>query len=609
MKHYQMKIELLSDLCVSDGGVYNSALDIDVAYDVFGFPYIPAKRLRGCLRECAQELIDWGIEGSVEDLFGEAGKIPNIRIGNAYLEHIESKKEEVLNAKGNLIFHQQNVLNYFTSIRTQTSIDYESGVAQENSLRTMRVVNKGEVFYADVELEDRWNDFFIMCCKTLRNIGVSRTRGLGEIKISLFQVEKKEQLQVKDCIWNKDADCLKYTIFLEEPVICRSIQNGEIKTLDYIEGNKILGLIAQQLKEGIEKELENKKFQEFCMNGDLKCTNAYPSYQGVRMSEVPACYYTIKNNKIEYVNKAYEEYKTKEREEEEKSIQLNSMKHCYIHELEDNYLYKYNVEIEKRYHHRRPEDKSISRAVETEKDSNFYQISSIAGGQHFTGFIYGEKEQIAQLYQILKKTSIKYIGTSKNSEYGKVLMESLIAEKCKEQVVIKEKKYSLLVKLEAPAIVYSENAMYSVDVDDLIKEVNAVLGLGKDDKPKKKYVNYTSIGGFNVTWGCRKPILNAFDKGTVLIYELNKEIIVPAKKLQFLGERNEEGYGEISIKKLEENGYLGKIYKNNEKKSITKLLIEEKSFAKKICDNLFEEFIHIKASEKAKEYNITHCAT
>ena len=55
MGKYQIKIELLSDLCVSDGGVYNSSLDTDICYDAYGFPFIPAKRLKGCLRECAQE--------------------------------------------------------------------------------------------------------------------------------------------------------------------------------------------------------------------------------------------------------------------------------------------------------------------------------------------------------------------------------------------------------------------------------------------------------------------------------------------------------------------------------------------------------------------------
>mgnify|MGYP006934882106 CR=1 FL=1 len=28
MRNYRIKIELLSDMCVSDGGIYNSALDM-----------------------------------------------------------------------------------------------------------------------------------------------------------------------------------------------------------------------------------------------------------------------------------------------------------------------------------------------------------------------------------------------------------------------------------------------------------------------------------------------------------------------------------------------------------------------------------------------------
>ena len=36
MKKYNLIIELLSDLCVADGGVYNSLLDTDVCHDEYG---------------------------------------------------------------------------------------------------------------------------------------------------------------------------------------------------------------------------------------------------------------------------------------------------------------------------------------------------------------------------------------------------------------------------------------------------------------------------------------------------------------------------------------------------------------------------------------------
>ena len=54
-------IELLSDLCVSTGESYNSYIDTDVVYDDYGMPYIPGKRIKGCIREAALELVEFGV--------------------------------------------------------------------------------------------------------------------------------------------------------------------------------------------------------------------------------------------------------------------------------------------------------------------------------------------------------------------------------------------------------------------------------------------------------------------------------------------------------------------------------------------------------------------
>ena len=57
----KIKIELLSDLCTCSGETYNSMVDMDVVYDENGIPYIPAKRLKGCIRESALEMQELGI--------------------------------------------------------------------------------------------------------------------------------------------------------------------------------------------------------------------------------------------------------------------------------------------------------------------------------------------------------------------------------------------------------------------------------------------------------------------------------------------------------------------------------------------------------------------
>ena len=57
----KIKIELLSDLCTTSGETYNSLVDTDITYDEYGIPYIPAKRMKGCIREAALELVEFGI--------------------------------------------------------------------------------------------------------------------------------------------------------------------------------------------------------------------------------------------------------------------------------------------------------------------------------------------------------------------------------------------------------------------------------------------------------------------------------------------------------------------------------------------------------------------
>ena len=73
----RIKLELLSDLCTSSGDTVSGIIDTEVCYDENGIVYIPAKRVKGCLREAALELKDaLGNEFDEETFinsFGRAG--------------------------------------------------------------------------------------------------------------------------------------------------------------------------------------------------------------------------------------------------------------------------------------------------------------------------------------------------------------------------------------------------------------------------------------------------------------------------------------------------------------------------------------------------------
>lgn len=595
MKACQIRIELLSDMCVSDGGVYNSAIDTDICYDRMGFPYIPAKRIKGCLRECALELKDWGKEIDIDDLFGKGGVKDNaakIRIDDAYIDGYKEYVEEITSSSSR-IYHPQNVLDVYSYIRTQTAIDEKTGIAKQGSLRTTRVVNKGEVFYANVSIDARYYDTFAMICKCFRNIGINRTRGLGEIKVTL--IEKEESNQVYSHAPYISGNVLNYNISLLEPMICKSYDGGENRSLDYIEGSKIIGLLSNQIN-------DNEKLCRIIDNPDVFFSNAYISQDGIRYTEVPAYVYSIKNNSKEYVNKLYANKSVND------DRQLNAMKHCYVSFDEDGRLQRKTVAIEQRYHHSRPSDKSVGRALSSE-ESKFYQLSSINEGQVFSGMIWAPDDVLKEIYEYLSKVTDCTLGYGRSSEYGKCKFEITGTESTNFDSLSTD---CLTISLNSPMIVYNNKAMYSTDKNDLLLEILYAVGLNENDiedidtEKTEYYLKYTSIGGYNVTWNRNKPVVSAFDKGTGLKLVFKSRKQVSYKQITFAGERNTEGYGEISISesdcnKIESENVIipkkrGILNKDNCSNHLGNL-------GSLISNRLFEDYVRVKATEMVTRAN------
>ncbi|MCI9599823.1 MAG: hypothetical protein HFI17_04860 [Lachnospiraceae bacterium] len=591
MERYQLKIELQSDLCVSDGGVYNSLIDTDICYDTYGFPYIPAKRLKGCLRECAQELNDWGKEIPIRKIFGDKGSLAgSLRLGNACIEHIDVYKAEVERLLPSSVVCRQNVISHFTYTRTQTRLNEETGIAEDGSLRTTRVVKKGQRFCAEVLLETDYRQDLEMCCAVLKHMGISRTRGLGEVSVTLESCSGKEQGDASISGTDAppaEADVLEYELYLEDPVVCKSVNGGEENTQDYIDGGKILGILLERA--------DAREREALLSDRSLIFSNAYLSIDGKRSVEVPASLYGIKNNSTEYVDKT-----ARETCEQKDTEQFNQIKHCYICWKEPQKLILRHVDMEERYHHRRPEDKGIGRASEEAGgDSRFYQISSISAGQSFGGYIQGAPEMLKTIRRLLEQRTDCYVGYGKNTEYGKCRIRITDMKKTEEPVSRKVRQ--ILVKLEAPAIVYGENAMYTTDSEVLVDEICAALGLPRAQVSRtEKYIGYTTVGGFNLTWGRRKPHVEAFDKGTVLRIHFAEETEFLQKSGYFIGERCQEGFGEMSV--LEEaDQSRGSIVQEARAEQAEPAQIQNSGIGKAICDDLFDRFIRMTAAEHAKK--------
>ena len=175
MKDLQLEITLDSDALVGSGESYGSIIDGDVVFESNGLPYIPAKRIKGCLRDSLEELLflfqkadpNYKIinEIDLEACFGQRysddknktkeekefrGNSGKVYYNNLMLFGYEDLSNWLYSIskdkKYSNLFSQEAVLSHYTRIKRQTSIDAETRTAKNTSLRTMRVLKKSLVF-------------------------------------------------------------------------------------------------------------------------------------------------------------------------------------------------------------------------------------------------------------------------------------------------------------------------------------------------------------------------------------------------------------------------------------------------------------------------------
>jgi len=209
MRALTIKIALKSDALIGSGEGFGAVIDTDIVFDRVGIPYIPARRIKGCLRDSAREICvmfeSAGIDSFldlrkeektengykiVNDVFGRAGQekpspvffsrltIEDYDANKKWLEYLLYEYKELVSA--------QSVLSAFTAIRQQTAI--KDGVAKEHSLRTARVIQKGVKFEGEIQVDDdNAVELLSLACLNLKNIGTKRNRGFGEVLCELFE--------------------------------------------------------------------------------------------------------------------------------------------------------------------------------------------------------------------------------------------------------------------------------------------------------------------------------------------------------------------------------------------------------------------------------------
>ncbi|MDM8522011.1 RAMP superfamily CRISPR-associated protein [Desulfococcaceae bacterium HSG8] len=206
MKKHRLELKLESPTLIGSGEGFGSLVDTDIVFDEVGIPFVPSKRIKGCLRDSASEADEMfrssGITfpTNIEKTFGKAGSSESAPayFSNLFIENYEENKAwlKYYLKNGNYpgVLSRERILETFTEIRWQTAINPD-GVAQPHSLRTIRVVKKGIIFYGDVHIEKQDEailNTLSVACLNFRLMGTKRNRGFGEVRCTLLNEDDTE---------------------------------------------------------------------------------------------------------------------------------------------------------------------------------------------------------------------------------------------------------------------------------------------------------------------------------------------------------------------------------------------------------------------------------
>lgn len=517
MKTLKLKINVLSDMCCATGTGNGSNVDLITAFDEYGLPVIPAKRIKGLLRECGQQLVDecpgfLEQEEIIKIFGGNEGKSGLLRVNNAVIENYEIIKNELFEKKNEFrrLLTKANTQECFTCLRSQTEIE-DNGIAKDKSLRTIQMIKKGIQFTSTLILDsDEARDYEILsyCTQLLRNIGLCKTRGYGEVQCSLSEINNKTR---NNYTYNPEGviSTVKYSIKLLDDIV---ISAGSNKSKDYISGAMLIGAFA--------KYTQNFGwFPDVILNNTI-FSNAYIADGNMTFYPVPFSIHKIKNKDGTAFNLASSDFQRAD-------VQYVPF---------DSYAYISS-------------DKIVSKSVDESFEyhyttgvmgasRNLFTYKKLTKGQVFKGTITADNGALKLIEAILSENdNLLYFGGSQSAQYASC---KFTLEGNADISKIKTDNRTI-VEFISDVIVTDEFGNFSGNISSLENEIKKLLNFSNCSV----YSKTVTIGGFNAKWALPKRQLTAFSKGTTLILSgcECKELF----QTGYVGLFNNEGFGQYRL--------------------------------------------------------------
>ncbi|AEE14458.1 protein of unknown function DUF324 [Thermodesulfobium narugense DSM 14796] len=619
----KVKIELLS-YTLTGSGEGAGIIDSDVVLDGFGFPYIPSRRVKGVLKESAQEVCDiLGVKYSiVESIFGEDGFTEGkLHIGNLYINNYKNIRKEIENLKNDknkkykTFINPSQIASYYTSIRQQTSIDEDREIAKEGSLRTFRVLKpdlefEGEL-YEITPLSKKEKALLYLASINLKRIGTSRNRGFGEIscfiediKISSIDdaikyLNSDNDKDIKEEIKSSDSEKfnankkenikkISYKITTLSPIVlAKEIgEQNTINTEKYIPSTTVRGLFASKFIKELNLSRtahEDDGFHNIFLKGEIIFTPAYP----------------LKNNKIYYPALYLHKEKGKDSnsvynilEEVPENIKTKPVNKMVCYSADK--IYYHDVPTTFYFHNARDREKGHSIGEE------IFYYEAINEGEEFKGFIIGDEGYLEEIKRIFGDKFNSFIGRSKSAQYGLVNIEFGDLEDTDD---LEDVEDEFIIVAISPIILYNEWGFSDISVKALENYLKKHFDCDIDVEKIIARTKY--IENFIGVWRMKNTRELAYSAGSVFKIKIEgcndlKEKLNHLSIYGF-GEKTELGFGKVSVYFSLKKDYEIDYDDSDKNEEITPKF--SKAILEDIVKKKAEEILKSKAFERAKDFH------
>ena len=520
----QLKIELISPFLPGSGSGNGASIDTDCTFDAYGFPILPGRRLKGCLRESAMRLCEMGLcrEEDVIALFGNAEHEGCLLLGNAELEGVAQYRRKIDKIRPNeqgkrLLLTPNAIQSYYSVLSTRTAIDEATGTAKDHSLRTARVLKSGLTFLCAASFADSEETLLTNCAKGLRHMGTNRSRGLGEVRVTLID-PAGEALNAAEGDAQGETAVLECALELETPAIFDA---------GHVPGVALRGaLAALYMKKNPPPKsgdyAENDTFRRLFLGG-LRFEPAFPTDRACR------CYRLAGKSIVRYKvrpekQKEYVDLAVAERPKS----QTKSVGELYLHR-DGEAVYALEPQFERHMHHA--------------QSGELFEYEALAQGTRLMMRICGTSEDVLLLSNFISGETHLRLGKSRSAEYGSVRILSRVIRKADSAVSGK----TWIATLQSPAILEDESGTPQPTCRALLKAFSAAAGVPLT--LRQSFSSTMFVGGYNPQWRLNKQPAAALAQGTTIVFCADKSISLP--KSMWLGSRFEEGCGLVDVRPCE----------------------------------------------------------